>query len=162
MSKGLYGRRDRLIKEKHHDTYYERRKWPSPTLCTECDALYMNGRWTWQQVTSSAELTEAICPACRRIIDNYPAGYIEIEGAFYHDHQQDILNLIYNVADQEKAEHPLERIIRINKTKDHMLITTTGIHLARRIGEAMSRAFKGELAVRYADDEHNIRINWVR
>jgi len=46
MYKGLYERKDRLIKEKRHDVYRERIKCPEPTLCTECGALFLNGRWS--------------------------------------------------------------------------------------------------------------------
>jgi hypothetical protein len=42
------------------------------------------------------------------------------------------------------------------------LVTTTGLHLARRLGEALARAYKGELSFRYADEEASIRVYWQR
>lgn len=45
---------------------------------------------------------------------------------------------------------------------DHTAITTTGIHLARRLGEALAKAYKGELSFHYADAEDTIRVSWQR
>jgi hypothetical protein len=107
-------------------------------------------------------VSEAICPACRRIADHCPAGYVEIIGPFFANHRVEILNLIRNVEKQEKHEHPLERIIAITPDQEPLLVTTTGLHLARRIGEALARAYKGDLSFRYADDETSIRVYWQR
>lgn len=161
MSKGPYGRRDRLIKEKRHDTYQERNKWPEPTLCAECGALFINGRWSWQKA-ASAKTNKTICPACRRVADNYPAGCVEIKGLFFQEHREEVLSLILNVEKREKDERPLERIISIVGTKDRATVTTTGIHVARRIGEALARAYKGELSYQYADAAQSIRVYWER
>lgn len=160
MDKSAYSRKDRLVKEKRHDTYQARGKWPEPTICTECGALFVNGRWSWRAAPERANKT--ICPACRRIGDNYPAGHIEIKGTFFDEHRDEITNLILNVEQQQKSQHPMERIISITGTKDHILVTTTGIHLARRIGEALSSAYKGELSVQYAKAENVIRVSWQR
>jgi len=160
MSKGLYGRQDRLLKERRHDTYYDRNKLAEPTLCPECGALFVKGRWTWQE--SSKKTNQASCPACRRIAERYPAGYIELKGSFYAEHQAEILNLIRNTEKQEKAERPLERIMSITDRASHTLVTTTGIHLARRIGECLSRSYKGDLSFQYAEAEQRIRVYWQR
>jgi hypothetical protein len=78
------------------------------------------------------------------------------------EHQTEILNLLRNVEKQEKDKHPLERIMSITTEGDHPLITTTGIHLARRLGEALAHAYKGELSFQYADGEESIRVSWQR
>jgi len=41
-------------------------------------------------------------------------------------------------------------------------VTTTGIHVARRIGEALARAYKGDLSYQYAEGEKRIRVYWRR
>lgn len=160
MIKNLHSRKDRLIKEKRHDAYQERNKWPESTRCIDCGALFVNGRWTWQEAPTTSH--EIICPACRRIADRYPAGYVEIKGSFFSEHRTEILNLIHNVEKQEKSEHPLERIMTLTTENDSPLITTTGLHLARRIGEALARAYKGELSIQYADAEESVRVHWQR
>jgi hypothetical protein len=160
VTKGPFGRKDRLIKEKRHDTYREYGKWPEPTQCPECWAVFVNGRWVWQE--PPAETNHILCPACRRIADRHPAGYLEIKGAFFAEHRHEVLNLVRNVEKQEKEARPLERIIAITAEENRTLVTTTGVHIARRIGEALGRAYKGELSFQYPDAEQSIQVSWQR
>jgi len=108
------------------------------------------------------QANEAVCQACRRIADNYPAGYVDLKGAFVKEHHDETLNLVLNEEKREKSERPLERIITIVDGADRVSITTTGVHIARRIGEALSRAYNGGLSFQYADDEKCIRVLWQR
>lgn len=160
MDKGKYGRRDRLMQEKHHDTYREDGKWPEPTVCSECNSVYIEGRWTWYEPPVRANTV--VCPACQRIRDNYPAGTLELRGSFLKEHEQEMLQLIHNEEKNEKGEHPLERIMDISKEDELTLITTTGIHIARRIGEAIFHAYQGEFSFTYGDGEKTIRVLWSR
>lgn len=160
MVKGPYGRKDRLIKEKRHDTYRPRQKMPEPTMCTDCGALFAAGRWSWK--TPTGEAYKTICPACRRIADKYPAGHIEIRGTFFRTRSAEITNLMRNIEKQEKAERPLERIMWWIDENDRILVTTTGVHLARRIGEALSQSYQGDFSFQYGDGEKSIRVFWQR
>jgi hypothetical protein len=108
------------------------------------------------------QVHETICPACRRIADNYPAGYVELKGTFFQEHHEEISNLVFNEEGREKNERPLERIISVKDNNDHTLVTTTGVHVARRIGEALARAYGGELSFQYLDGERSIRVFWQR
>jgi hypothetical protein len=85
-----------------------------------------------------------------------------LKGSFFKEHQEEMLNLIRNEEKEEKAAHPMERIIAITEADNQSLITTTGIHIARRIGEAVSRAYKGDLSFTYGDGEKSIRMFWDR
>jgi len=160
MDKGTYGRKDRLIQEWRHDAYRNREKLPEPSLCSECKALFVNGRWTWN--VPETDTHDVLCPACKRIADKYPAGTIEIRGDFYTQHRLQITNLINNVEKQEKDERPLERIMDSTDRDDGTLITTTGVHLARRIGEALSNSYQGDFAFQYAEGDKKIRVQWQR
>lgn len=153
-------RKDRLIKEKRHDVYLRNSKIPEPTQCGNCGALFINGHWTWNQASDKVHI--GICPACQRIADNYPAGIIKISGNFFNEHREEILNLVFNIEKQEKGERALERIISTQEKRDHTLVTTTGIHIARRIGEALSRSYKGEFSFQYAEGDKTIRVHWQR
>lgn len=153
-------RKDRLIKDHRKDVYVDQIILKEPASCIKCNALYTNGRWTWK--STDQETVKTTCPACRRINDNYPAGYIEIQGKFFHNHSTDILNLINNTEQLEKTERPLERVISIKEANDKTIITTTGIHVARRIGEALKRSYQGKYLIQYADGEKSIRIFWER
>ena len=160
MGKSRHSRRDRLVQEKRHDAYKQLGKWPEPTVCKECDSLFQNGRWCWHKPTK--EPNQVVCPACQRIADNYPAGYVEIRGPFFKGHREEVMNLIRHEEDLEKGEHPMERIISIIHETEHTLVTTTGVHIARRIGKAVSRAYQGDLSIHYGDDETSIRVYWSR
>ena len=160
MDKGRFGRKDRLIKERVHDTYRSREKARNGARCSECGASYLNGRWTWTE--ADADVLETTCPACLRIADKYPAGYIEMRGRFFKEHREEIVNLVRNVEKQERGERPLERIMNIKKQQDLTLVTTTGIHIARRIGEALNRSYQGNFSLRYEDDDQRVRVSWER
>lgn len=160
MDKGNFGRRDRLVKDKRHDTYRERKKRTEPTVCSDCGAVFVGGRWTWNEPPEGAE--KESCPACLRIADDFPAGYVELKGHFFNQRREEIMNLVSNEEKLEKGEHPMERIMKIIQQDDATLITTTGVHIARRLGEAVARAYQGDLSFTYGDNEKSIRVEWVR
>ncbi|MFQ5803831.1 MAG: BCAM0308 family protein [Candidatus Methylomirabilales bacterium] len=160
MKRRSHGRKDRLIKEKRHDVYQARRKGPEPAVCPECGAVFVGGRWLWSKAPKEA--STAMCPACRRIADNYPAGYLEIRGSFFKEHRDEILALIRNVEALEKGEHPLERIVSVTDGEGGASVTTTGIHVARRIGEALARSYKGEFSFQYGEGQKTITLHWIR
>jgi NMD protein affecting ribosome stability and mRNA decay len=159
MDKGNYRRRDRLVQEKQHDTYKERKKRTEPTVCTACGAVFTGGRWTWAEPPEGA--VKELCPACMRISDNFPAGYVEFRGEFFDQRREEVMNLVKNEEKQEKGEHPMERIMAVSPQDGYTLITTTGVHIARRLGEAVARAYQGKLSFTYGDNDKSIRVLWA-
>lgn len=153
-------RRDRLIRERVHDPYKARLKLPEPTACPQCKAVYRHGRWSWGERPAGAN--EALCQACHRIKDKYPAGELTLRGDFVKDHKTEILHLAQNEEKLETGEHPLNRIMDIEDRGDRVVITTTDIHLPRRIGEAIRRAYKGDLDFHYEEGSYSIRVLWKR
>jgi len=126
-------RREQLLPELVHDSYKSKRKLPEPTRCPGCGATFHAGRWTWD--VAPAEAHEHTCPACHRIHDHFPAGYVTLSGEFFRRHRDEIVGLLRNCEVTEKAEHPLERIMAIEDTADGVTLTTTDTHLARKIAE---------------------------
>ncbi len=158
---GLMGfRKDRDVKEFVHDTYKSRGKFVDPTLCPQCGALYQKGRWGWGDQPANPH--KEICPACHRIKDKYPAGFLNVGGSFFKDHRDEILNLAHNEETEAKKNHPLSRLMRIEQVEGGVLITTTDTHLPRRIGEALKHAYQGELKFQYAEGAYSIRVDWKR
>jgi NMD protein affecting ribosome stability and mRNA decay len=153
-------RRDQLIQELVHDSYKSKKKLREPTRCPECGAVYGGGRWTWG--TAPAGVHEARCPACNRIRDKFPAGYVTLRGEFLGAHRDEILQLVRNREANEKAQHPLERIMAIEDVEDGVLVTTTDTHLARNIAESVQAAYKGELDFHYNREENLLRATWSR
>lgn len=154
----MAARRDRLIQEESHDPTKPSRKLADPTVCPECEATYHDGRWTWSR--GPADAARALCSACERIRDDYPAGFVTLRGAFAREHRDEILALARNLEEREKNDHPIKRILDISDEGDAILVRTTEIHLARDIGNAVQRAYDGELDVRYEEDV--ARVDWVR
>ena len=153
-------RRDRLIQESRHDAYKARHKLPEPTVCPQCGAVFHGGRWQW--LARPVQAHEEMCPACHRIHDAFPAGYVNVGGTFFKSHQEELLHLIKNEEARAKAEHPLKRIIGIEAQDDGTLVTTTDIHLARGIGEALHHAYQGDLEYHYNEQENLLRVIWQR
>jgi len=154
-------RREQLIDDPRHDSYKARGKLPDPTRCPECRAVFQKGRWTWNGARS-ADVHEQLCPACQRARDGFPGGYVTLGGEYLAAHRDEILNLVRNCEAEEKARHPLQRIIAIRNVDGGVLVTTTDAHLARRIAEHVHDACKGSLALQYSKEENLVRANWMR
>ena len=153
-------RQDRLIREKVHDTYRLSGKLKEPTVCPRCEAVFHLGRWQWSERPKDAR--EGLCPACCRVRDHYPAGFVTLGGPFFEGNREEILNLVRNEGEKEQAERTLKRIMAIEGCDDRVLVTTTDSHLARRIGEALRRAYQGELDYAYNKEDDSLRVAWKR
>lgn len=151
---------DRPLFEQDIDAYKAKGKLTEPTVCSECNAVFHEGRWQWMTVPAFAN--REICPACHRIKDNAPAGYVTLDGPFFNDHREEIRRLIQHRAEHERNEHPLKRIIAIDIQENAMLVTTTETHLARGIGEAIHQAYLGKLKVSHVSGENLVRVHWTR
>lgn len=154
-------RRDRMIRERVHDPYKTRLKLPDPTVCPECGAVYQEARWQWAKIVPP-DANEEMCQACHRIRDKYPAGTLTLSGGFVDGHREELLHLARNQESLEKGEHPLHRIMDIEEEPGRIVVTTTDIHLPRRIGEAVHKAFEGDLDFRYEEEAYFLRVNWSR
>jgi NMD protein affecting ribosome stability and mRNA decay len=109
-----------------------------------------------------ADANKQICPACLRIRDRLPAGYLALEGDFLSQHEEEIMNLIHNYEARERALHPLKRIMEIEKRDEGIVMTFTDAHLARGVGDAIHRAYEGELDYQYTKGDVVLRVNWSR
>lgn len=152
-------RHDNLFQERVHDAYKSRGKLHEPSVCSECGAVFHAGRWQWLQAPADAH--QETCPACHRIRDHYPAGYLSLKGSFFSSHRDEIMQLLHHHEKHERAEHPLKRIIAIEEKPGETLVSTTDIHLARGMGEALHHAYQGELEYHYNPEENLLRVNWA-
>jgi hypothetical protein len=153
-------REDKMYSQGRQDPYQSRKKLPDPTRCPVCGAVFTKGRWTWDAVTNDAN--EELCPADQRIRDRVPAGVVNIQGSFFEAHADDIVSLIKNKEKLEKERHPLERLMGIKRSGKALRVETTGLHLARRLGDALEDAYQGKLDVEYLKGQYKVRINWER
>ncbi len=140
------------------DPYQARHKPKEPTACPQCGAIYHHGRWQWGEKPEDAHAMR--CPACQRIADAMPAGIVTLHGEFAIRHKAEMTGLARNEENAEKSEHPLNRIISIDETEAGLTIATTDIHLPRRLGEALRRAFHGSLDIHFDEAGYFVRVDW--
>jgi len=157
---GRAGRRTSGRAQRDHilDPYQAQQKLQEPTACRQCGAVYHRGRWQWGVTPAGAH--QELCPACRRINDRFPAGAVTLHGDVAGQRKDQIIGLARNEEAAEKGEHPLNRIVDIEETDEGLVITTTDIHLPRRIGEALQRAFRGELDLHFDEAGYFLRVDW--
>jgi NMD protein affecting ribosome stability and mRNA decay len=141
------------------DPYQGKQKLHEGTVCPQCGAVYHEARWQWTGRRDGA--VEELCAACRRINDKFPAGILMLCGSFAEAHKEEMLRLARHQEEVEKKEHPLNRIMSIEEDAEGITINTTDIHLPRRIGETIERAFHGKLAAHFEEDGYFVRVNWT-
>ena len=142
------------------DPYQREQKLHEGTVCPQCGVVYHQGRW--RRLPRAEGTVEALCAACRRINDKFPAGIVTLRGDFAHEHKDEMIQLARHQEEAEREEHPLNRIISIEEDAHGVVINTTDIHLPRRIGEAIKRAFHGQIEDSFEKDGYFVRVNWVR
>lgn len=153
-------RQEQLLAGFANDPYRPHRKLRGATRCGGCTAVFHRGRWSWRATPANA--SAGLCPACRRIRERLPAGFVRLSGPFLEAHRDDLLNRVRSCEKSEQRNHPVQRIMSIEARGAEILVTTTDAHLARRIGDALRDAYKGELRYRYSKDEPLLRVSWSR
>lgn len=153
-------RRLQMLDGADNDAYRPGGKPRGPTKCPRCGLEFRKGRWV--RANAAAGAARRRCPACRRIEENFPAGYVTLSGEFFRARRNEVLARVRRCEAQEGAEHPLERIMRIDDSTESTLITTTSVHLAHQIGHALRKAFKGDLRVSYNKQDNLLRVRWQR
>lgn len=150
-----------LIEPHRHDPYKARGKLQEPTVCNQCGAVFLDGRWQWLE-SAPTDAARQLCPACLRENDKYPAGEVTLSGKFFQKHKGEIFELIRNTQSDQNAEHPLSRIIEIADANGSAIVTTADIHLPRRLGHALEHAYKGQFDIDYSEGDYFVRAHWHR
>jgi len=149
-----------MDEERVSDPYRAHGKWPEPSTCPDCGAIFHHGHWVWG--AAPPEAAQHLCPACQRIRDRVPAGQLTVSGEFFAAHREEIMHLIRHTEEKARAEHALERIMDIKEEADRVVITFTNAHLVHGIGQALHHAYHGALDSRYTDEGDLLRVTWSR
>ena len=132
------------------------------SYCTECGISYINKNWKLNALEKYKKKA-IICPACKKIKENYYLGILELKGSFLQEHKEEIRNILKNEEERQRAKNALPRIGKIEETEDGKLIVyTTSVRLAYRLGKAVYNACKGDLTIKWSDGEHFTRVYWNR
>ena len=103
-----------------------------------------------------------ICPACRRIADQNPAGIVSLRGEFFEEHKGEIDNLINNTVQAVMVRNPLGRVMNTSIENDVVTITTTDAKLAEKLGRDIFKAYAGELQINWGQADNPVRVDWSR
>lgn len=150
--------RPRGVTARNPSAHARGRKAAGALVCTDCGLVQHAGKWRRGKPPLAA-VRAGRCPACQRVRQRYPAGTLRLPAAFL-EHRTEVLRLIRNVARAEAAEHPLERLMEAEESDGHLVVTTTGVHLARAIASQLSRRFHRKPRLRYADGEKLLHVTW--
>ncbi|UCH80301.1 MAG: hypothetical protein JSW20_11220 [Nitrospiraceae bacterium] len=149
------------------DPYIDRNRNNLMAVCTKCHIVYFKKRWyvdedLYQKKIILKKIERVICPACRKIKDNFPGGIVRLRGAFLGEHKAEIINLIRNEEERARGFNPLERIIKIREMNGEMQITTTNEKLAQRIARSVQKAYQGNVDYKWSSDTKLLRADWER
>ncbi|OGP21679.1 MAG: hypothetical protein A2054_09435 [Deltaproteobacteria bacterium GWA2_55_10] len=166
MEKGAHMVRRKAI-DPGGDPYLNKAAPQDMALCKRCGSIYHEKRWYKrddlpEKLSQTPNTDIVFCPACQKFRDNYPEGYLTIEGKFVEAHGDEIMNLIANKEDRQLHINPLEQIIEIRRHDGHIEVKTTTGKLAQRIGRILQKTFSGEIVYKWSVDTKIARVVWWR
>lgn len=128
-----------------------------------CGAVFSNKRWRHGEQGGLAEGGQVlVCPACRRIADQNPAGIVSLSGSYFKTHKAVIDNQIDNMAQEAVRKNPLGRVMETLSGNDGVTIKTTDAKLAEKIGRDVFKSHAGELSITWNDPGSPVRVSWSR
>ena len=149
------------------DPFLTPEKLQEPSLCTSCKAVFQHQRWTRDEETArelelQPKTNKTTCPACQKVAAGYAEGIVTLCGSYLWEHEAEIRNILKKEETKAYNKNPLERIIRISRERDQLVIETTEEKLAEHLGRVLHRAHSGDLKVSYAGNPDLCRVSWER
>lgn len=136
-----------------------------PAVCQSCRAVYRHKRWQLDPAGKLAGDPAAqwvTCPACQKVAGSYPEGIVTLRGSYLWNHEAEIRNILDNVVARVAARNPLERIIRMERSDDALIIETTDTKLAEQLGRSLQKSHSGELQIDWQGAPAVCRVQWER
>ena len=140
-----------------------------PRVCERCGAVYANRRWMDPATTASAALRavaapiSTTCPACLMEADGRWGGELRVSGGFLTAHRAELEQLLRNEAARAGQENPMARILAWRPDPDGRLnVLTTTEHLAKRLGQALHKAFRGAVHYEFSHENKFAHVTWQR
>jgi NMD protein affecting ribosome stability and mRNA decay len=138
-----------------------------PALCQSCQAVYRQKRWQLDPRMAETMARDpaahwVTCPACLKVAERYPEGILTLRGNYLWNHEEEIRHILVNAAERISMRNPLERVIRIDRSEDALVIETTDNKLAEQLGRTLQKAHSGELQIDWQGSPVVCRVQWER
>lgn len=135
-------------------------------ICKGCLASHHDKHWYTQDETLRRGLPqdaiEALCPGCYRIENNIWEGTVEIGGDLDINTRKSIEAMIANVETDCWKDNPASRILKTSEENSKVVIKTTTVWLAKRIGKELEKTFKGNLEMKDSPEKETVFIRWYK
>jgi len=146
----------------HRDTFLPRRSPKEIIQCSGCGAFYHRRHWTLVPPAGfnpPVHVHPIYCPACRKIKERCPSGEVDLLGVGAGD-RGEVLRILRNEERRAREKNPLERIMRLEGTREGWKVETTTEKLAQRLGRALGKARGGKVAYRWSHNNKFLRVLW--
>ncbi len=136
-------------------------------VCTGCHLIFKESRWFYDddlyEISEKKKTTHKVtCSACIKVRDNNPDGVIMIRGAFLLDHIAEIKHIALIEERNAKAKSPFDRVVKMIKSPNEFMITTTEQKFTQRIARMIHRAFSSDISFEWLHEEKFVRITCYR
>lgn len=138
-------------------------------VCARCAAVWVNRRWSAGATPRTKSLraltvgTPVLCPGCRMIRDGRFSGEVRLSGSFLSAHRREVDRLIRNEAERAAEDNPTAQIAAwITDDPARVVVRTTTEHLAKRLGQALRKAFDGTVRYRFSHENKFAHVTWTR
>jgi NMD protein affecting ribosome stability and mRNA decay len=141
---------------------------PGLQVCPSCGAAYVNRRWVQAgQSARHASRTvvprSVLCPGCRMAAEGTWRGEVRMSGSFLSAHRPEVERLLRNEAARAGEDNPTGRITRwMSDGPDALTVRTTSEHLAKRLGQALHKAFRGRVRYQFSHENKFAHVLWSR
>jgi len=149
------------------DPYLPETGLKEPALCDRCNAVYRQKGWhldpqALAKLANDPATQWVTCPGCQKVAERYPEGILTLRGSYLWNHETEIRNILDNAVSRVAGHNPLDRIIRMQRTDDALIIETTANKLAEHLGRFLQRAHSGELQIDWQGTPVICRVQWER
>jgi len=162
---GISGKRGR--RRTSTDPYLPETGLREPAVCQTCQSIYRQKRWQldpllFGNLSNDPQVNWVTCPACLKVAEHYPEGILTLRGSYLWNHEAEIRNIIDNTVSRITARNPLERIIRMQRSEDALIVETTDNKLAEQLGRSLQKAHSGDLQIDWQGAPVVCRVQWER
>ena len=102
----------------------------------------------------------AVCPACKQLKERSALGVVELRGEHWRAKEEEILNLIKNTEKIARKRNDQERILWRHTRDGVTKIYVSLPELARHLGRALHKTYKGKTEYRRSPEDPFLRVIW--